>query len=131
MALLDDLLDDEVSAALRRDLDLGSDQQLGPLVDQLHLEMQGDVVLLGGEDVSRHTDVQRSRLRCRRIGFVFQSFNLLPRTTALELSEQKKRSFWTRRSTMRLRAPLSADLRPWLSVTARSGRAGSRSVFFR
>jgi putative ABC transport system ATP-binding protein len=40
--------------------------------------------LLAGEDVSRYSDKQRSRVRCRRIGFVFQSFNLLPRTTALE-----------------------------------------------
>jgi putative ABC transport system ATP-binding protein len=39
---------------------------------------------LSGEDVSNYTDQQRSYLRCRRIGFVFQSFNLLPRTTALE-----------------------------------------------
>ncbi len=39
---------------------------------------------LAGEDVSGYTDEQRSRLRCRRIGFVFQTFNLLPRTTALE-----------------------------------------------
>jgi len=39
---------------------------------------------LAGEDVSRWTDEQRSHLRNRRIGFVFQSFNLLPRTTALE-----------------------------------------------
>jgi putative ABC transport system ATP-binding protein len=39
---------------------------------------------LAGEDVSRYTDRQRSRVRCRRIGFVFQSFNLLARTTALE-----------------------------------------------
>jgi putative ABC transport system ATP-binding protein len=39
---------------------------------------------LAGEDVSRYSDTQRSRVRCRRIGFVFQSFNLLPRTTALE-----------------------------------------------
>jgi putative ABC transport system ATP-binding protein len=39
---------------------------------------------LAGEDVSRYTDRQRSRVRCRRIGFVFQSFNLLSRTTALE-----------------------------------------------
>jgi putative ABC transport system ATP-binding protein len=39
---------------------------------------------LAGEDVSRYTDRQRSRVRCRRVGFVFQSFNLLPRTTALE-----------------------------------------------
>lgn len=39
---------------------------------------------LSGEDVSHYTDQQRSYLRCRQIGFVFQSFNLLPRTTALE-----------------------------------------------
>ena len=39
---------------------------------------------LSGEDVSRYTDQQRSYLRCRQIGFVFQSFNLLARTTALE-----------------------------------------------
>ena len=39
---------------------------------------------LAGDDVSRWTDDQRSHLRNQRIGFVFQSFNLLPRTTALE-----------------------------------------------
>ncbi|MFQ5634676.1 MAG: ABC transporter ATP-binding protein [Gammaproteobacteria bacterium] len=39
---------------------------------------------LAGEDVSNYTDKQRSHLRCRRIGFVFQSFNLLPRTTVAE-----------------------------------------------
>jgi putative ABC transport system ATP-binding protein len=39
---------------------------------------------LAGEDVSGYTDEQRSRLRCSRIGFIFQTFNLLPRTTALE-----------------------------------------------
>jgi putative ABC transport system ATP-binding protein len=40
--------------------------------------------LLGGDDVSRYSDRLRSAVRNRRIGFVFQSFNLLPRTTALE-----------------------------------------------
>ena len=39
---------------------------------------------LEGEDVSGYTDKQRSQIRCRKIGFVFQSFNLLPRTTAVE-----------------------------------------------
>jgi putative ABC transport system ATP-binding protein len=39
---------------------------------------------LGGVDVSTYSDRQRSRVRCRQIGFIFQSFNLLPRTTALE-----------------------------------------------
>jgi len=42
------------------------------------------VYRLAGEDVSGYSDEQRSHLRCRQIGFVFQTFNLLPRTTALE-----------------------------------------------
>lgn len=39
---------------------------------------------LEGDDVSGLDDRQLSRLRNARIGFIFQSFNLLPRTTALE-----------------------------------------------
>jgi len=42
------------------------------------------VYRLSGEDVSNYSDEQRSHLRCRQLGFVFQGFNLLPRTTALE-----------------------------------------------
>jgi putative ABC transport system ATP-binding protein len=38
--------------------------------------------LLDGVDVSRLTDRQLALVRNRRIGFVFQSFNLIPRTTA-------------------------------------------------
>ncbi|MDR5709256.1 MAG: ABC transporter ATP-binding protein [Armatimonadota bacterium] len=37
-----------------------------------------------GRDVSGLGEVERARLRNRRIGFVFQAYNLLPRTTALE-----------------------------------------------
>jgi putative ABC transport system ATP-binding protein len=40
--------------------------------------------LLEGEDVSGFDRDRRAVLRNRKIGFVFQSFNLLPRTTALE-----------------------------------------------
>jgi len=39
--------------------------------------------LLDGEDVSRMTDDQLADVRSRKIGFVFQSFNLLSRTSAL------------------------------------------------
>jgi putative ABC transport system ATP-binding protein len=38
---------------------------------------------LDGVDVSKLRDSQLADIRCRKIGFVFQSFNLLPRTTAL------------------------------------------------
>lgn len=40
-------------------------------------------VILDGEDVSAMSPNQLSALRNRHIGFVFQSFNLLPRTSAL------------------------------------------------
>jgi putative ABC transport system ATP-binding protein len=40
--------------------------------------------LLGGEDVSALSSDDRSRIRNRRIGFVFQQFNLLARTSALK-----------------------------------------------
>ncbi len=39
---------------------------------------------LDGEETARLSNDGRARIRNRQIGFVFQSFNLLPRTTALE-----------------------------------------------
>lgn len=39
---------------------------------------------LDGEDVSKASGNQLAEIRNRKIGFVFQGFNLLPRTTALE-----------------------------------------------
>jgi len=40
--------------------------------------------LLDGKNVTNLTDDQLANLRNRKIGFVFQAFNLLPRTTVLE-----------------------------------------------
>ncbi|MCH8557639.1 MAG: ABC transporter ATP-binding protein [Balneolia bacterium] len=40
--------------------------------------------LLNGEDVSKFKKEKLSQVRNRMIGFVFQNFHLLPRTTALE-----------------------------------------------
>jgi putative ABC transport system ATP-binding protein len=42
---------------------------------------------LHGEDVSTLSDTQLARIRNKEIGFVFQTFNLLPRTTALRQVE--------------------------------------------
>ncbi len=43
--------------------------------------------LLAGRDVERFSEDARSRLRGNAFGFVFQSYNLLPRLTALEQVE--------------------------------------------
>jgi putative ABC transport system ATP-binding protein len=40
--------------------------------------------LLGGEEVATMSREERAHIRNRRIGFVFQNFNLLARTSALE-----------------------------------------------
>jgi putative ABC transport system ATP-binding protein len=40
--------------------------------------------LLDRADVSHKSDAELSRIRSEKIGFIFQSFNLLPRTTAIE-----------------------------------------------
>src|SRR5579884_2110415 len=42
------------------------------------------VYWLDGEEVSELSAAERARLRCQKVGFVFQSFNLLPRTSALD-----------------------------------------------
>ena len=41
-------------------------------------------VLLAGEDLTKLDEDGRARLRAQRVGFVFQSFHLLPALTALE-----------------------------------------------
>lgn len=40
--------------------------------------------ILNGNDVSKMSDNELAEIRNKEIGFVFQTFNLLPRTTALE-----------------------------------------------
>ncbi|WP_109300534.1 ABC transporter ATP-binding protein [Aquimarina sp. AU474] len=44
----------------------------------------GGTYILNGNDVSKMTDNELAEIRNNEIGFVFQTFNLLPRTTALD-----------------------------------------------
>lgn len=39
---------------------------------------------LKGKDVTKYNEVERARLRNKEIGFIFQQFNLLPRTSAID-----------------------------------------------
>ncbi|MDH4197128.1 MAG: ATP-binding cassette domain-containing protein, partial [Candidatus Aminicenantes bacterium] len=41
-------------------------------------------ILLDGEDLSKRSDVEIAAIRNRKVGFIFQSFHLLPEFTALE-----------------------------------------------
>lgn len=43
----------------------------------------GGTYTLDGQDVSKLSDEDQARIRAEKIGFVFQSFNLLPRTSVL------------------------------------------------
>jgi ABC-type lipoprotein export system ATPase subunit len=61
---------------------------------------------LDGEQIERMSPDQRAMVRNRKIGFVFQNFNLLPRTSALEnvmmplsyTAEQLSEREWRRRA---------------------------------
>lgn len=53
------------------------------ILGALDLPTKGDYIL-DGENVSKLDEDQLSDIRNRKIGFVFQSYNLLPRTTAIQ-----------------------------------------------
>ncbi|HRN71061.1 MAG TPA: ABC transporter ATP-binding protein, partial [Candidatus Woesebacteria bacterium] len=53
------------------------------ILGALDLPTSGDYIL-DGEKVSQLSDDELADIRNRKIGFIFQAFNLLPRTTALK-----------------------------------------------
>jgi putative ABC transport system ATP-binding protein len=48
------------------------------------LDADEGTVRIGGEEMTGLSEAARDRLRARRVGYVFQTFNLLPSMTALE-----------------------------------------------
>lgn len=53
------------------------------IASMLAIPTSGEIFLKGRE-VTGYNEVERARLRNKEIGFVFQQFNLLPRTSALD-----------------------------------------------
>ena len=49
----------------------------------------GGSVILDGDDLAQLSDVERTRMRKRKIGFVFQKFNLLPTLDAQSNIQQR------------------------------------------
>ncbi|WP_246062262.1 ABC transporter ATP-binding protein [Haloactinospora alba] len=87
----------------------------------------GGRILLGGEDITDMDEQRLTDLRRDRIGFVFQSFNLLPTHTAeqnillpLKLVNNPTASTWTGWST-------SSDCRTAPATNPPSSPAGSSS----
>lgn len=64
--------------------------------------------LLEGTDVAKLDDDRLARIRNQKIGFVFQSFNLIPRTTALHNVEMPLIYAGDRGRTVRAREALGA-----------------------
>src|SRR4051812_8897131 len=74
--------------------------------------------LLDGVDVSRLDDRRLALVRNRRIGFVFQAFNLIPRTTALANVELPLAYAGMKAADRRARARAALDL---VGLTDREG----------
>ena len=92
----------------------------------------GGQVLLGETELTRLPDAELTRLRRDRVGFVFQSFNLLPMLTAkdnillpLELGNRKPDQQWLEHADRRTRAAGPAHA-PAVGAVRRSAAAGRR-----
>ena len=74
-------------------------------------------ILVEGSDVSQLPDTARSRLRLRRIGFIFQRFFLLPMLTAWENVELPQAEAGVRRADRRRR---TRELLEYVGLSARA-----------
>ena len=80
-------------------------------------------LLFDGQDVATLGDVERSRIRLRRIGFVFQRFFLLPMLSAAENVELPMAEAGVARST---RTDRVRDLLSYVGLSARASHRPSQ-----
>ena len=90
--------------------------------------------LLGGRDVSRLDDDELSEVRSRYLGFIFQSYNLIPQYTVLEniqlpLTYQGNGEITPRPTTRRSRWPGSSAWAIGSTTGRRSSPAASSSAW--
>jgi len=78
---------------------------------------------IDGRDVAALSDAERSRIRLRRIGFVFQRFFLLPMLTAAENVELPQAEAGMSRAERRRR---TAELLDYVGLAARAGHRPSQ-----
>ena len=78
--------------------------------------------LLDGVDIRHRDENQLSRIRNRKIGFIFQSFNLIPRTSALSNVELPLAYGGVKAADRRMRALVALE---WVGLADRTGHLPS------
>jgi putative ABC transport system ATP-binding protein len=80
----------------------------------------GGTLMLDGQDVSRMNDGRRTAMRAEKIGFVFQTFTLLPALTALENVEFAMRNASGKRRLSRAgRRKSAGEVLGWVGLEKR------------
>ncbi len=83
----------------------------------------GGALLFDGRDVARLSDADRSRIRLRNVGFVFQRFFLLPMLTAWENVELPQAEAGAPKAARRER---TAELLAYVGLAERAGHRPSQ-----
>ena len=73
-------------------------------------EFDGGEVLIGGESISGMSDRRRTRFRAERMGFIFQTYNLIPVLSAVENVELPLLVAGTRPKEARRRATAALEM---------------------
>ena len=73
-------------------------------------EFDGGEVLIGGESISDMSDRRRTRFRAERMGFIFQTYNLIPVLSAVENVELPLLVAGTRPKGARRRATAALEM---------------------
>jgi ABC-type lipoprotein export system ATPase subunit len=73
-------------------------------------EFDGGEVLIGGESISDMSDRRRTRFRAERMGFIFQTYNLIPVLSAVENVELPLLVAGTRPKEARRRATTALEM---------------------